>query len=530
MAQISYRANLSAAIFPMTLARAGRSVIVQGPDQNFNRSIDSPDDSNRDAGIPQIIYGENILPTADGYQSVGYKADATSFPGGAVDRVDILARVPLAGTSSLEINLQLNAIDGYAYTNGTWSAITFSGAWLYVGGNDITTATVNGVCYLFTAGALYTVTYPGPVTITNISATVLPVGFLTDKLSMCGAYNYLIFASTDTIYWSSTTTATDFTPSLVSGAGSGRVNGTAGNMKYLRATSFGMLAFCESNVVSGVYTGNSRYPWRFTPVNNSEGAGSPNQIAGRFTDAYYFFLTNRGTIQQVNANTADTLGQEVSELFERLKYSDTFNYATNVFSVESKTGTVNNFKLSYVNNRFIIISMYKTTGANPTYKEAIVYDNYFKRYGKLNVEHTSIAEAPTTSNALHKILIINSVLGTSPSLIQDVNDPTVTMQGVMVLGKFQYVRSRQICLDEIAFEASQLSELVTPANFSAYAIPTLDGKTFQPAQQMYTVPAETTGAVQTYYSTAEGKNVSLLIKGAFDLCSVDMLFHLGGQN
>ena len=71
MAQISYRANLSSAIFPMTLARAGRSVIIPGPDQNFDRRVD-PAGEQKDAGIPQVIYMENVLPTANGYQSVAF--------------------------------------------------------------------------------------------------------------------------------------------------------------------------------------------------------------------------------------------------------------------------------------------------------------------------------------------------------------------------------------------------------------------------------------------------------------------------
>ena len=60
------------------------------------------------------------------------------------------------------------------------------------------------------------------------------------------------------------------------------------------------------------------------------------------------------------------------------------------------------------------------------------------------------------------------------------------------------------------------------------AIPTLDGKTFQAAQPLYEVTDSSTGAVMSYNSTAEGRNVSLLIKGAFDLTSVEMMFHLGG--
>jgi len=71
MGQVAYRANLSSATFPMTIADGGRTVIVPGPDQNFDRRVD-PEGSQRDAGIPQALYMENVMPTTNGYQSVGY--------------------------------------------------------------------------------------------------------------------------------------------------------------------------------------------------------------------------------------------------------------------------------------------------------------------------------------------------------------------------------------------------------------------------------------------------------------------------
>jgi hypothetical protein len=528
MAQISYRANLSAAIFPMTLARSGRSVIVPGPDQNFNRSIDAPDDSNRDAGIPQIIYGENVLPTADGYQSVGYKLE-TPLPPNPFEVVkDLTVSVPVAGTVR-EINLQIGAAGVYWY-QGFWSAVTLVGAWAYGSGNDVTTATIRGVCYLYTGNQLYKVENLGNLTITNITATVTPVGFLTDKVSMCGAYNYLLFASKDTFYWSSTTTPTDFVPSLISGAGSGAINGAAGNVKYLRTTTFGCFVYCEANVVATSYTGNSRYPWRLIPVSQSEGAASHRQIASSGLDSFNFFINNKGTLQQLDSNNANLLGQEVSELFERLKYYDVFDYATNTFTVVAQPLLLSNFKLTYLGNRFLLISLKRTSGPN-YYEEVIVYDVYFKRYGKFNLPHTSIIEVTGFSDDLYKILFINSISGINYELIQNVNDASITMQGVLVLGKFQYVRSRFLCLDEVSAESGQLSSLVPPEsrNFEAYAIPSLDGKTFLTAQVLFEREEYTTGAVQTYNSSAEGKNVSLLFKGAFDLCSVEMTFHVGGK-
>lgn len=76
MAQIPYRGNLSAAVFPMTIAKSGRSVINPGADQNFDKRVD-PGASPGSVGIPQILYCENTFPTPEGYQSIGLKTTGT---------------------------------------------------------------------------------------------------------------------------------------------------------------------------------------------------------------------------------------------------------------------------------------------------------------------------------------------------------------------------------------------------------------------------------------------------------------------
>lgn len=73
MAQQTHRANLSSAVFPMTLAKAGRSVIVPTYDQNFDKRVDANGNDKGSVGIPQAIYMENVFPTPDGFQSVGLK-------------------------------------------------------------------------------------------------------------------------------------------------------------------------------------------------------------------------------------------------------------------------------------------------------------------------------------------------------------------------------------------------------------------------------------------------------------------------
>lgn len=521
MSQMSYRGNLSAAIFPMTIARAGRSVIIPGPDQNFNRSVDSPDDSNRDAGIPQIIYGENIVPTADGFQSVGYTAGGSfGSTGAGVDWEPIELNIPASGRK--HILLLIGAGETRSTTNGiTFATDTIVGTAPVGANNFISTATVRGTCYLHVGSRIYTVTGLSPLTLTDVTASFTPGGILTNLVGICSAFNYLILLKSDgTINWSSTTTPTDFTPSLVSGAGSGALTGNSGGVQYIKQSPFGFYIYCWGNVVSATYTGNARYPWRFYPVDDSEGVTFRKQIAGEPTDSSAFIVSNSGTLMQLNQKNATLIAQEISEVLARLKYEDKFSYDTNTFTVQPVV-TPMRANLSYIMSRYIVMSRGDV---------GYLYDTQFKRYGKFNVSHSYVIDLdPSNSADSRPLVFINLTNGTTNILNTNIHDTSISMRGVMLLGKFQYVRSRFIVIDEVSIESGQLSQLVPEVqrNFQAYVIPTLDGKTFQAAQALY--PTDQTGAVMTYNSQAEGKNVSLLIKGAFDLCTVDLLFHLGGS-
>ena len=79
MAQMTYRANLSAKAFPFIADNWGRTVIVPQADNTFNRELSSSEDPDRDVGIPQAFYMHNVMPAAQGFQSVGYTQVADSI-------------------------------------------------------------------------------------------------------------------------------------------------------------------------------------------------------------------------------------------------------------------------------------------------------------------------------------------------------------------------------------------------------------------------------------------------------------------
>ena len=161
MAQQSYRANLSAAIFPMALSRAGRSVVIPGIDQNYDRRVD-PTGEQKTPGIPQAIYLENVVPTPEGYQSVGL------IPEASLPFLGVTAKLEIRDTQIGVVTLIFchNTTTVYAWANGTWRLVGMSLPPNPVSFNCLTSpfsyATVRGKTYIFNQFNLWEFQFNSP--------------------------------------------------------------------------------------------------------------------------------------------------------------------------------------------------------------------------------------------------------------------------------------------------------------------------------------------------------------------------------
>src|SRR5690348_7138059 len=86
MAQQISRGNLSAARFPLVSSFHGRTIILPQYDMNYQKNtVFAGADQDKDIGVPQVFYMHNVMPTEQGYQSVGFTtalngvADAEDF-------------------------------------------------------------------------------------------------------------------------------------------------------------------------------------------------------------------------------------------------------------------------------------------------------------------------------------------------------------------------------------------------------------------------------------------------------------------
>jgi hypothetical protein len=530
MPQIEYRANLSAAVYPMQISDAGRTVIVPGPDNHFDRRVD-PAGEQKNAGIPQALYLQDVIPTVDGYQSVGYKT---------------LPAASVAGSGSAFFAGDINFVDSFGQSNklfvvfreggggflDSWATTPSSAglSWTATTGDDpqnpsglsknISLANVRGTTYLFDGSVLYTLvnSSAAAVAITNINGSLTGI-VAADIAAICSANNYLVAVLEDgTIQWSSTTTPTDFTASLVSGAGSQVPNNLVGTPKFLAQTSYGFNIYTTQTVIAAQYTGNARYPWKFTPIKDAGGYFFPSQIHSDPNSPINYAIDSAGNIKIIQLSGATIVAPELSTYLERRTSKDVFTYTTNVFSLEAVVSSFQIHSLVLILDRYILI---KDSVTNNTYW----YDLTLQRYGKLIV-----SGVPTTTiNGLERghIFFISDVEVENKVLTTDIYDTTYTFQGVIALGKFQYVRSRVLQLEGVEVEGLQDTALIPSPNFSCVLLPSADGRNFDAPQVQTSI--YNSGGLIKYTPHVTGLNHTILFKGAFQLSSLQLTFVPGGD-
>lgn len=545
MGQIAYRANLSAATFPMTLADGGRTVIIPGPDQNFDRRVD-PTGEQRDAGIPQALYLENVIPTVNGYQSVGYIASNKTLPPDP-----ILYKIETVLSGSLSPATIYFTSAGTLFTGPAASrAISVVGG-IITSSARITVAAVNGVSYLFDAAGneLYEFAeIAGVPTLTSVSASVLPAGFLSSIETICASNNYLLAADSNRVYYSSLTTPTDFTASLVSGAGSIVPNDLSGRIKLMKPAPGGFYVYADNNAVYSQYTGNARYPWKFTPVKNFVGlvdapfteiALLQTLVYGAADIAEQYVVEKTNQIKVIRGSEARNILADLDDFLGRTNVQATLDYSNNTFT-EQKLRTLLP-KLYFLDSRYLLVSVCDSvtdTGSPSNSRYILVIDVNLNRVGKLKITHKTVSSEfvlVVGSSLLKPLLLVLTDAGTFKYVQFDIyNTLSVSnigtyeaSQGALLLGKFQYVRSRMMQLEEIEIEGPQNTAIVPSPNFSVALLPSQDGRNFNSSVSLS--DPTISGGLATYTCHHTAKNHSILIKGAFSINTLQLKFVPGGE-
>lgn len=526
MGQIVYRGNLSAKSIPLVTDFQGRSVIVPGNDDTFNRSLVSSEDQDRDVGKAVAYYAHNVLPAPFGFQSVGYEA---LIPAAIVTSTLFLS------AEFLRSNKTAVGVPGPQYyfspLNVGQIFVLNVGAtnWAVAGTNipfapsvNISFATVQGISYIFYAG-IGCYKYD---TATNTFISVTLVGLTVSAiLGIVAFQGYLIAYDNATVYWSSTLdidytiNTIDFVPSLTTGAGSLTLEGARGPIVFIVSATFGIACYTTSNIVSGVYSGNSRYPFNFREIVSSGGGVSQNLVGYDANTGNQYAYTTSG-MQVITATTTSTIFPEITD-FIAGQYFEDFDEIALAFSFRSLTLPLKK-RLVNIADRYLVLS-YGITQLT----HAIVYDMTQKRYGKLKITHVDCFEYqyldPTLSDSPRKSIAFLKADGSIT-----IANPSVAFaasKGVLLLGKFQYARSRRLVMENATLQSVQPSQTLT-----VYDLTSDDGGTIESVKYVQGYDVSVSGEKQKSYDFHEdAANHSLMLIGGFYLSSFVLAFHIGGR-
>ena len=525
MSQIIYRANLSAKSFPFLTDFQGRTIIVAGNDNTFNRSLTSESDVDKDVGVPVAYYMHNVIPAPYGFSSVGYEQiipafipASTSFTSAKLLRSNTL----VSGNGPRFYFSPNPAGVHYTYILGGTKWLPISNSVPYVASGQITYATLQGISYIFFPGVGC---YKWNSTLNTLVSVTL-TSLVSTSISGISTYQgYLIAYDTDTIYWSSvldidpTLNAIDFTPSLTTGAGSISPEGAKGPLTIVLPATFGLAIYTTSNVVSAVYSGNSRYPFNFKEVVSSGGCSSGDLVTYDANTGNQYAYPTSG-FQVVTATATQTVFPEMTDFLAGAEFED-FDEATLSLIQSSLTSPMKK-KIVSVADRYLIISY-----GISSLTHAIVYDMTQKRYGKLKVNHVdcfeyeyldpALADAPRKSIAFLKVDGSVQIVNTSITFAKS--------KGVIILGKFQYARSRLLALDAVEFQAVHSGQSAMCYDFTS-----LSGGTAESYVMNQGWDSTKNNENQRIFNFRTiGVNHSLLIYGGFFLSSLVLTFHTLGS-
>jgi hypothetical protein len=517
MAQIPYRANLTAAQFPFLARDWGRSIIVPGADQNFDRTVVSGADTDKDKGIPQVYYMHNVMPYAQGLQSVGY----ISVVSGVAGQNNFLKTFPLRDDSAAAYN----TFGGISQdlTTGAYQLWTIqAGTWVPSGpqvpNSRLSIAHVNGKTFVYFAG-WGCIRYDFPtatwvtVTLSGLTASAI--------LGITSCAGYVLAWSLNSLYWSSTlpivSDIIDFVPSLITGAGGQSIEQVRGQITFCGPHQLGIMIYSTQNAVMGVASSNALYPFSFRELVASGGVADDSMMAYDSNTNNHYVYTTEG-LQIFSTNNSQVTLPEVTDFIAGSTFED-YSSLNHQFSYVDLTGSTMQKKITGISSRYLVVSY----GVS-SFTHAIVYDYVMKRWGKLKVSHVDCFEYEMQNSLIREIPKQNMafLMPTGEIKLLDFEQSVASQDSVMLCGRYQYVRSRNLILDEVVFDS------VLPDNtFGITALSCLNGSDISSYEAGYL--SESGSKHRRYNFRSEGENISLEITGTFRADSLALKFHPGAK-
>lgn len=511
MSQQTYRANLNDNSFEFLSLSQGRTVILPKIDQaTDNQTIILQDSQQKDKGIPQAYYMHDVMPTKNGFQSVGYTQQIAASAG-FTDMSDVFTL-----KDQVDNNFIFSPARGkhYVYDKnvGTWQSRS------PIAANDklYTVAYLEGHSYMFIAGVgCYEYDQA-----TTAWIVVTLTGLVAANIKgICSSNGFLLAWDDFTVYRGQAVATTNFTPDFALGSGAAIPEGTRAKIMECVSIPGGFIIYTTRNAVGATFQQNILYPFNYVEISGSAGVNAAKHVAWLDNLGEHYAWTIGG-LQKVTLLKAEYIFPDLTD-FLTSKVIENYEYSGTFYTLTSLANPVI-LRLAILGARYLVISYGATE-----YTHAFVYDMVLKRWGKLRHTHvavfefippnlvgaTSVSDPKTTFGLLEKsgkVVTVNFVIDADNAA------------GLLILGKYQLDRDRMLQLDEV-----QVENAVGAGAYVMKVATSLKGKVVDYVQAPYVNYTDT--FISSFMMDYVGINHSLMFSGTFNFSSLLLKFHDHGR-
>ncbi len=506
MAQSVHRLNIKDALFPMLSEKQTRTTIGSRAEPAGEST-------------PSIAYCHNVVPTEEGYNSVGFISsiaatallpDGLSMSDVRVIYGDVRSRIYIAWDTDGNVYSLLPGSTAWIALPATVPATT-STVTTDFSTESVTIGTVNGISHIFYSG-IGSFTY-------NEATNALDAETLTGLniatiLGVVASSGYLVAYTDGAIAWSSTLDPTDFVPSTVTGAGGGNVAGIEGAILFITSNTLGLLVYTAANTVAGTYTGNTQFPFKFKPVKNSKGGLGLDLTAYEANSAKQYVYSKAG-LQTITSQGAELILPEVTDFLAGKRFED-YNELTKLYELTDLTSTLLK-KVKFIASRYVIVSYGITS-----FTHAIIFDIGLERVGKLKIDHTDVFDYIDSQEEIAKESVA-FLLPTGEVKLLDFSIPGAS-SGVLILGKVELVHTRFLTLHEVEVENVESSSILTVDSQAS-----LTGKAFTTVNSTLETQVAGTQERKYVFKPSSAKNHSIVFIGEFNLVTALVRYSIGAR-
>lgn len=539
MAKQRFKGALNTSTFPLVSRLQTRTVVNPQLDVNVRTPRNpSGTEDYTDYSVVQMLYCENVVPTGEGLQSVGYDTQIAGLANvEGFDQAIVLR-------DANENNYLLSPANGtnylYTATSGAWNSVSpIAGA----AGKPVTRAYVNGRTFFCYEGMGIYEYNPGTNTIDKLTL----IGITDAEVrGIGGSSNYLIAFTNLEVHWSSLTNPVDFTPSLTTGAGFAIPQDVKARITCVMGIAGGFVVYTAKNAVAAVFTNNARAPFTFKEISNAGGVLSYEQVTSEQNSGPHY-IWSTGGLQRITIQGAEPVSGEVND-FIAGKIYEIYNWDTHSLEEFTAAGLEFRTKLAYISSRWLILS-YTANRFSDTLDYALIFDTTLKRWGKLKIDHVDCFFYPYPSNGVNltyetigPVTYTNLGSSTYNDLIARTStdpaskvavaflqaDGTVKIlemdyaktdahRGVIIFGKFQLVRAGMMTLQTVDYEGIYQSGVLGGPDFKAYVQNSIDGYNVEATKELVLLKGTKMNA--KYAKRTSGLNFTLPVEGTFALTS-----------